>query len=76
MLYILTRSQGKRVAVVGNGSSGIQIVPALLPEVSHIDHYARSRTWISPSFGRKQIEKRGQGLDNCMRGEKKSLSRV
>ncbi|KAJ5282932.1 hypothetical protein N7505_000912 [Penicillium chrysogenum] len=56
--------KGKRVAVVGNGSSGIQIVPALLPEVTHIDHYARSRTWISPSFGREQIEKRGRGLDN------------
>ncbi|CAG8321036.1 unnamed protein product [Penicillium nalgiovense] len=52
--------KGKRVAVVGNGSSGIQIVPALLPEVPHIDYYTRGRTWISPSFRREQIEKRGQ----------------
>ncbi|KAJ5372949.1 hypothetical protein N7517_004955 [Penicillium concentricum] len=56
--------KGNRVAVVGNGSSGIQIVPALLPDVPHIDHYMRSRTWISPSFGREQIDKRGKGLDN------------
>ncbi|CAG8027939.1 unnamed protein product [Penicillium nalgiovense] len=52
--------KGKRVAAVGNGSSGIQIVPALLPEVPHIDYYTRGRTWISPSFRREQIEKRGQ----------------
>ncbi|CAI7650847.1 unnamed protein product [Penicillium glandicola] len=56
--------KGKRVAVIGNGSSGIQIVPALLPDVPHIDHYMRSRTWISPTFGREEIEKRGQGADD------------
>lgn len=63
-LRVLTISQGKRVAVVGNGSSGIQIVPALLPDVPHIDHYMRSRTWVSPSFARAHIEKRGDGIDN------------
>lgn len=61
---VLTISQGKRVAVVGNGSSGIQIVPALLPDVPHIDHYMRSRTWVSPSFAREHIDKRGDGIDN------------
>lgn len=41
---------GKNVAVIGNGASGIQLVPAL-QKVSHrLDHYARSRTWISGSF--------------------------
>ncbi|CAP99567.1 Pc22g22790 [Penicillium rubens Wisconsin 54-1255] len=65
--------KGNRVAVVGNGSSGIQIVPALLPDVPHIDHYARSRTWISPSFGREQIEKRGRGLDNYVELELQSI---
>lgn len=58
-------SQGQRVAVIGNGSSGIQIVPAMLPNVSHIDHYMRSATWLSPSFAREHIEKRGKGLENC-----------
>ncbi|KAJ5143319.1 uncharacterized protein N7515_002106 [Penicillium bovifimosum] len=56
--------KGKRVAVIGNGSSGIQIVPALLPDVVNIDHYIRSRTWISPTFAREQVEKHGQGRDN------------
>jgi cation diffusion facilitator CzcD-associated flavoprotein CzcO len=56
--------QDKRIAVIGNGSSGIQIVPAMLPDVHHIDHYIRGRTWISPSFARDEIEKRGSGIDN------------
>ncbi|CAI7582011.1 unnamed protein product [Penicillium bialowiezense] len=56
--------KGKTVAVVGNGSSGIQIVPAMLPDVPHIDHYVRSRTWISPSFAREELDKREQGVDN------------
>jgi cation diffusion facilitator CzcD-associated flavoprotein CzcO len=43
--------KGKRVAVIGNGASGIQLVPALQPLVSHLDHYARSKTWIAGSFG-------------------------
>jgi len=42
---------GKTVAVIGNGASGIQLVPNLLPLVKHLDHYARSRTWIADSFG-------------------------
>ncbi|GCB21620.1 putative sterigmatocystin biosynthesis monooxygenase stcW [Aspergillus awamori] len=55
---------GKRVAVIGNGSSGIQIVPGMLPKVTHMDHYVRSRTWISPSFAREEVERRGSKLDN------------
>lgn len=43
--------KGKRVAVIGNGASGIQIVPELQKVVSHLDHYARSRTWIAGSLG-------------------------
>lgn len=42
--------QKKRVAVIGNGSSGIQIIPAIQDAVEHIDHYARSPTWIAPSW--------------------------
>ncbi|CAI7612505.1 unnamed protein product [Penicillium manginii] len=55
----------QRVAVIGNGSSGIQIVPGILPKVTHIDHYMRSRTWVSPTFAREYIEKHGNGNDNC-----------
>ncbi|CAJ2513112.1 Uu.00g012310.m01.CDS01 [Anthostomella pinea] len=41
---------GKRVAVIGNGASGIQLVANLSPVVAHLDHYARSRTWVAASF--------------------------
>jgi cation diffusion facilitator CzcD-associated flavoprotein CzcO len=42
---------GKTVAVLGNGASGIQVVPNIQPIVKHLDHYARSKTWIAGSFG-------------------------
>ncbi|KIV97955.1 hypothetical protein PV10_01650 [Exophiala mesophila] len=38
----------KRVAVIGNGSSGVQIVPALQPDVTNLFHFVRSPTWILP----------------------------
>ena len=57
--------QNQKVAVIGNGSSGIQIVPGMLPKVAHIDHYIRGRTWLAPTFARNQIDKRGTELENC-----------
>ncbi|PLB49298.1 putative flavin-binding monooxygenase [Aspergillus steynii IBT 23096] len=54
----------KRVAVIGNGSSGIQIVPGLLPKVAHLDHYIRGRTWIAPTIAREEVDKRGAELGN------------
>ena len=41
---------GKDVAVIGNGASGIQLVPALQKVSRRLDHYARSKTWIAGSF--------------------------
>lgn len=41
---------GKKVAVIGNGASGIQLVANLQPVVAHLDHYARSKTWIAASW--------------------------
>ncbi|KAF8854529.1 cyclohexanone monooxygenase [Acephala macrosclerotiorum] len=42
--------KGKRVAIIGNGASGQQILPNLVNDVGHIDHYVRSKVWISPTF--------------------------
>lgn len=42
--------RGKRVAVIGNGASGLQLVPNLQRTVAHLDHYARSKTWIAASW--------------------------
>ncbi|KAH0836225.1 putative sterigmatocystin biosynthesis monooxygenase stcW [Fonsecaea pedrosoi] len=41
---------GKRVAVIGNGSSAIQIVPELASVASHLYNIVRSPTWISAPF--------------------------
>jgi len=42
---------GKTVAVIGNGSSAIQIIPAIKDKVSKLDNYVRSTTWITSGFG-------------------------
>ena len=44
------KPEGKSVAVIGNGASGIQVVTGLQKDVSRLDHYARSPTWIAGSF--------------------------
>ena len=44
------QSEGKKVAVIGNGASGIQLVANLQKTVSHLDHYARNKTWIAASW--------------------------
>jgi cation diffusion facilitator CzcD-associated flavoprotein CzcO len=41
---------GKKVAIIGNGASGVQILPNILPETAHIDHYIRSKGWVAPAF--------------------------
>ncbi|WP_373086785.1 flavin-containing monooxygenase, partial [Sneathiella sp.] len=39
---------GKRVAVIGNGASGMQIVPAIADEVATLTILARSKQWAAP----------------------------
>jgi cation diffusion facilitator CzcD-associated flavoprotein CzcO len=39
---------GKRVAVIGTGCSAIQVVPAIQPQVAHLDVYQRSPGWTLP----------------------------
>ncbi|CAG9940260.1 unnamed protein product [Clonostachys rosea f. rosea IK726] len=41
---------GKRIAVIGNGASGIQLVANIQPRVASLDHYARNKTWVAKSF--------------------------
>jgi cation diffusion facilitator CzcD-associated flavoprotein CzcO len=38
----------KRVAVVGTGSSGVQIIPAIADEVASLTVYQRSANWCTP----------------------------
>ncbi|KAM3419709.1 putative sterigmatocystin biosynthesis monooxygenase stcW [Cercospora zeina] len=46
----------KRVLVIGVGSSGTQIVPAILNDVKHIHLVARSKTWITGGIGATWVE--------------------
>ncbi|KAL7757462.1 hypothetical protein ACKLNR_011989 [Fusarium oxysporum f. sp. zingiberi] len=52
--------KNKRVGIIGNGSSAIQIVPAIqLLEGIKISCFARSPTWVIPSFGDSAMQKLG-----------------
>ncbi|NKX89981.1 flavin-containing monooxygenase [Nocardia coubleae] len=44
---------GKRVAVIGTGSSAVQIIPSIAPEVASLDVYQRTATWVMPHLGRR-----------------------
>lgn len=39
---------GKRVAVIGNGASAMQLVPAIAPEVESLTVFQRSPQWAAP----------------------------
>ena len=39
---------GRRVGVIGNGASAMQVVPAIAPEVAHLDVFQRSPQWAAP----------------------------
>ena len=41
---------GKSVAVIGNGSSAIQIVPQMQRTATYIENYIRSPTWVTANF--------------------------
>ncbi|CAO0799620.1 unnamed protein product [Mucor circinelloides] len=43
----------KSVAVIGSGTSAIQIVPNLAPRVKHLHSFQRTPTWVGP---RNQLE--------------------
>ncbi|WP_300973637.1 NAD(P)/FAD-dependent oxidoreductase [Sphingomonas sp. LHG3406-1] len=40
--------RGKRVAVVGNGASAMQLVPEIAPQVAELTVFARSKQWAAP----------------------------
>ncbi|PWY77689.1 flavin-binding monooxygenase [Aspergillus eucalypticola CBS 122712] len=48
---------GKRIALIGNGASGLQVLPSIQPIAQHVDHYARNRTWIADSFGTSGVRR-------------------
>lgn len=46
--------KGKNVGLIGNGSSGIQVLPTIQPHVNHVTTFIREPTWVSPVQGLEQ----------------------
>lgn len=44
---------GRTVTLIGNGSSGIQILPSILPKVDKVYVMLRSRTWVTPALANR-----------------------
>jgi cation diffusion facilitator CzcD-associated flavoprotein CzcO len=44
--------RGKRVALIGTGASAIQIGPAIVDDVAHLDVYQRTAPWVMPRHDR------------------------
>ena len=49
----------KRVAVIGAGSSGVQIVASIQRKVDHLYHWVRSPIWITAGFAQTWAGKNG-----------------
>ncbi|KAK4938333.1 hypothetical protein LTR10_021217 [Elasticomyces elasticus] len=54
---------GKRVAVVGGGSSAVQIIPSIQPHVGKLHAFLRSPVWITAGFGAKHAAPGGVNFD-------------
>jgi cation diffusion facilitator CzcD-associated flavoprotein CzcO len=55
--------KGKRVAVIGSGSSGVQTVSSIYPHVSKLYTWVRSPTWITAGFAQKFAGPGGANFD-------------
>ncbi|KAH7232766.1 steroid monooxygenase [Fusarium tricinctum] len=51
--------EGKRIGVIGGGSSAVQIVPNLQPVVGHMTCFLRSAAWVTGGFGQRFAGKNG-----------------
>lgn len=47
---------GKRIAMIGNGSSAIQIMPELANDAKQVTNFIRHPTWITPGLGSAVID--------------------
>lgn len=58
--------KGKKIALIGGGSSGIQILPEIQPIVERCDHYMRGKTWIAYRVpGKEYPGMNPEDLENC-----------
>jgi len=55
--------EGKRVAVLGAGSSGVQIVASIQPKVKQLYHWVRSPIWITAGFAQTWAGRDGANFE-------------
>lgn len=53
----------KSIAVVGNGSSGIQLVSHVQPDVKQLFTWVRSPTWMTAGFSQKWAGENGANFE-------------
>jgi cation diffusion facilitator CzcD-associated flavoprotein CzcO len=46
----------KRIGLIGNGSSAIQILPELQPIVQHMTTFIRTKTWVALPFTSEKVK--------------------
>src|SRR2546426_8176735 len=52
---------GKRVGVIGNAASAIQLIPQIAPRVRHLSIFQRSANWMLPRGDRAYTERERRG---------------
>ena len=55
--------KGKRVAIIGNGSSGIQLVAHAQKQVSKLYTWVRTPTWMTAGFAQKYAGENGANFE-------------
>lgn len=53
---------GKRVAVIGAGSSGVQIVASIIPKVEQLYTWVRNPVWITAGYAQQFAGDDGQNF--------------
>ncbi|KAF3010351.1 hypothetical protein E8E14_008823 [Neopestalotiopsis sp. 37M] len=54
--------KGKKVGVIGSGSSAVQIVPSIQPVVGEMECFIRSPGWVTAGFGQRFAGKNGSNF--------------
>lgn len=54
--------EGQRIGVIGTGSTGVQIVSALVPEAARVTHFQRTAQWIMPATNEPYTEAQKEGF--------------
>ncbi|KAI9745058.1 MAG: hypothetical protein M1818_001336 [Claussenomyces sp. TS43310] len=53
----------KTVGVIGNGSSAVQVIPAIFPKVKKLECFIRSSSWVTAGFAQKYAGEHGANFN-------------